>query len=252
MTRLKTMIAPLLALTFGVSVTVLFLRNAYADPATSQATMGTDWTFWIAIASAVGTAASYVLHALAARRHSTALETIASDIDAVRLMAKGAPETQLKLVKPPGAGAASLLAVLLLGTLAAPALTGCHTAAVQKVEGEGKAAASAVLDCEKQLAPGQLEQGLVLLAGDLASMVLAHGAIDWNALATAAIGDASNVRACALAEYHAVMLAAAPAPAAEAKLVQVNAPPVNALAAAVARIKAARHVTAIATPGGPV
>lgn len=259
MKTIRPLLLPLLGCAFGglAMLGCLHLAEAHAAALAAAGPAATpvpiDWGFWLTVATALGVAASAVFHAIAAKTHSAKLEAVARVVDEMRgvLPAASAPAPGPTLVK--GSGTAGLLAILLLGALAAPALTGCASQAAQQIKSDGKVAAVAVLDCEKKLARGQLEQGLVLLGSDIASMLLEHGAIDWAALATAALADASDVRTCAIAEYHAVMAAQPGAnPVAAAKLYSVNPPPVNPLEAAIARIKAARGVSVIATPGGPI
>lgn len=139
-------------------------------------------------------------------------------------------------------------ATILLGLLA-PAQLACSSPAVQQVKSEGSAAAAAVIDCEKKLAPGQLEAGLVQLALDAATYVLPGGGPDWGKLAELAISDATDLKTCALAEYHAVT-SATTRPAGPAAL--ASTPAATPLAAAVQQIKRARGVAAIVTPGGTI
>lgn len=270
---LPRLFPPLAGAAFGICATLLFLPAAFADPVgTIPPIPGVDWNFWLAVIGAAAGVASLLLHKFAPKsvitqdldamlawwknRATPDAPTVTESVKAgvIRVLPDGtitgvAPP--LTVAKAPGSGTAGLLAVLLLGALAAPAMTACHTAPVQQLKDEGSAAVSSTLDCAKKLGPGQLEAGLVVLAGDIATAILSHGAIDWGALAAAAIADVTEVKACALAEYHAVT-SKQTSPAAEAKLMSVNAPPVNALASAVAKVKAARGVTAIVTPGGSV
>lgn len=166
---LPRLFPPLLGAAIGVLVTAGCIRlseahaaaavalAAAADP--SPAPVSIDWAFWAGLLVAAGTFASLVLHAVANKTHNAKVIKLADEIDVLRGMVRGlipvvgvptsvtttaaAPTSTTPgpvLVK--GSGTA-LVVLLLLGALAAPALTGCAT---------GKAAAAAgtvaFLECE--------------------------------------------------------------------------------------------------------
>jgi len=88
------------------TVVVLLTRIAHAAQAVAAPAPAFDWT---GVALLVATVGSYVLHWLAARRHSATLERLAVAVDEGRA-----------IVKPAGAGGAAMLAVLLLGPWSRP------------------------------------------------------------------------------------------------------------------------------------
>lgn len=103
------------------------------------------------------------------------------------------------------------------------------------------AIAHGVLDCTKAAAPELLAE-TVRLAIDLSD-----GHIDWQVWIDRAVGDASGVKACALAEYRA---ARAAAPALRTATVSVAAP--DPLVDGLARVQIALSVSQIVTSRGPL
>jgi hypothetical protein len=105
------------ALAVVASVVVLLTRIAHAAQAVAPIATAApfDWNFWIGVLLAAATAGSYVLHALAARRHSATLEKWAAAIDEGRVVVKGVAPAPLAVAKAPGTGTAAMLVVVLLG-----------------------------------------------------------------------------------------------------------------------------------------
>lgn len=213
---------------------------------------------------------SMILHAIAGRTATTWDDRQADRIDELHDKVDGLRQALAPLVPGPAATSdpiakaassitagtiakAVLLAILLGGIvgLGAGQLSACGSPAVQGVKTDTTAAGHAVLDCERKLAPAQLEAALVMLAVDAATYVLPGGAVDWNKLAELAIADATDLKACALAEYHAVTAAQPAASTAGLRLATGPGEP-SPLVVALAKVKAARGVTAIVTPGGTI
>lgn len=114
--------------------------------------------------------------------------------------------------------------------------SGCATA-----RQEAPAIAHAVLDCTKIAAP-QLASQAVQLALDLSD-----GHVEWDAWIASAILDASNIKACVLAEYEATKLQERAGVAVSALMSEPDE-----LAAGLARLRAARGVTSIMTAAGQI
>lgn len=146
---------------------------------------------------------------------------------------------------------ATLIGVLLGGSAllgGGLALSACTTPAAQQIKSEGSAAGSALLDCTKKLGPGQLETGLALLVGEAFA-----GGLSADTLAAAALADLTEVKTCALAEYGAVTAAKqASAPGTAVQGLTAAAAVPDPIAAALAKVKAARRLTSIVTPGGSI
>jgi hypothetical protein len=114
----------------------------------------TDPAFLLALVAALLGGASLVLHVVAPRTKTTIDDQLRDDIDEVLAWWRGrqagiVPGPAAKPASaPPGTGTAAMLAVLLLGALAAPALTGCaataSTVRTEAVTLEGCSAADAV------------------------------------------------------------------------------------------------------------
>lgn len=221
--KLIRLMFPLLAFAFGCAATVLFLRPAFADPGSPSVAPGTDWAFWIAVASAAGTALSLVLHRVAATTHSEKLEAVARDIDEVRGMA-GAVKPALSIAKAPGSGTAAMLAILLLGALAAPALTGCTATQARRTASAGVVAA---LDCESVHLDAQLAIDLRLTADAYVKRwITGTGATSTDAIAADLAPIKSDAVKCAIvgALAAATTLIAPPAPVAGTAVSALSVP----------------------------
>lgn len=114
MTRLRSNtrdLTPLyVALAIGAATYLIgchLARAATLAATTQQTAPGIDWSFWTGAALAVATAGSYVLHALAARRHSATLEAVATEIDAVRALATSTKPLIASVPRDSQAGGAS-------------------------------------------------------------------------------------------------------------------------------------------------
>lgn len=206
MTRINRLLLPVFSLTFGVAAMLLFLRSAFADPApVATAAPGVDWAFWIAIASAIGTAVSFILHRVAAKTHNAKLEAIAQDLDEVRGLA-GAAKPALAVV--PASGTTALLAVLLLGALAAPALTSCANTRAAVAAG-----AVAFLDCEDgHVDAAALADMKTLADADLRHVIGGAAAPDASALKAELAPVKSDLGKCGWAAAVAAMGAIMPQP----------------------------------------
>lgn len=71
-----------------------FAAATLIPPMTAQAAAGgtspgVDWTFWIALVSALGVFVSFALHAIAAKTHSAKLEAVAQELDVLRRLLPG-------------------------------------------------------------------------------------------------------------------------------------------------------------------
>lgn len=102
-------------------------------------------------------------------------------------------------VKPSGAGALSVVAILMLA-LAAPALTGCAT-----VKSDAVAAEHAIVNCTAQqlgTTPGLDVATLVAIANvvatERAKCTPAGGSLDWHCALTDAIGEGKVLGGCSL------------------------------------------------------
>jgi hypothetical protein len=136
------------ALAVVATVVVLLTRIAHAAQADAlPAAAPFDWNFWTGVLLAVATAGSYVLHALAARRHSATLEKWATAIDEGRVVVKGIAPAPLAVAKSPGSGTAAMLVVLLCGTTGLAIGPGCTKAARSSA---ADSAGHALVNCTAQ------------------------------------------------------------------------------------------------------
>lgn len=128
------------------------------------------------------------------------------------------------------------LAVMLLGS---------GTMACTQAKADVVIAGAATLDCTKLEAP-KLAVGIAQLAVALVTYVARLGSPDWDALVSAALADASNIKVCAIAEYRAAKAAA------DAASHAVAPPRPNDLDVAIARLRVGRGVTSIVTSAGAI
>lgn len=228
------------------------------------------WMVWVVMFMAILAGAETLLRGLSLILHAIAPHTATplDDRAAVRVdELHDKLDAFIAAIKPivtaPAPNAAGALSgtlakvgmiVLFAGVTVAGGAVGlsCGSPAIQQVKADVGAGKQAVLDCEKTLAPAQLEAGLVQLMLDAATYVIPGlGGPNWDKLAELAIADVSEVKTCALAEYDAVAAARRAASPTALRLAAGPTEP-SPLAAALAKVKAARGVSAIVTPGGTI
>lgn len=156
---LSRLFPPLLAGTFGVCAMLLFLRRADADPVVATPPAGFDWAFWLAIASAIGTALSFVLHRVALKTHNAKLEAVAQDVDTLRGLVPTTAPTLAIAPAPRDKQAGKVRDSVLLAMAAAGLLSygvlfvaSCSATQARQTIAAGAVAA---LDCEAQHLTGE-------------------------------------------------------------------------------------------------
>lgn len=239
------MMPPALSFAAGAAVMLLFLQPAHADPLIAVTPNGLElsWQAWlIAVAAAVGGALTILDKVLAwlkwlAPRTETTLDDRARDrlqvvddvahakLDNILMLvgglipATGVPVTAsdkpaapaLTVVQPPpGSNGAALLVVMLLGAIAAPALSGCTKA---QAGAAATSAEHAIVNCTGQAigtTPALDLATLIAVASQVAEIKAActtGGSFDWSCAESAAIAKGKTIGGCALAQ----LLASPPA-----------------------------------------
>lgn len=169
------------------------LARAGVAEAPPQQAPAWNWQTWLLLGTSILTAASVVLHVVAPRTKATWDDKLRDDVDWLLSVAKD--------VKPPGSGAASMLVVLLLGALAAPALTACTAAQRAELKQDAK---TAVINCTAQdlgSAP-HLDLATLVAVVNLAALERAKcsttGSLDWQCVKRDLISQGAVLGGCTL------------------------------------------------------
>lgn len=210
---MKKLLINLALLSLGA---LAFAGATLIPPMTAQAAAGTppapgvDWTFWIALVSAILSGMSIVLHVVAPRTKNTWDDRLRDDVDAMLSWWKTADPKPaapaLAVVPPPGSSGAALVVVLLLGAMAAPALSGCSKA---EAGAAATAAGHAVVNCTGQAIGTTPALDLATLiavasqAQEIKTACTSGGRFDWSCAESAAIAKGVTVGGCALAQLFA-------------------------------------------------
>lgn len=138
----------------------------------------------------------------------------------------------------------TVVAAAALMLLCAGTQLGCAT-----VKSDAKLASRAVRDCTRLQGP-KLVAAIATLAVTVAAQELQLGKPDWDALASEALADASDIKACSIAEYKAAKQRADAASGAVALRALLVEP--DPLDVAITKLHIGRGVEIYKTTGGDV